>query len=92
MTKKHLINVYKRAAESIALQNFWSCKAINEIVGDRHIDSSEMQLYGKVMQLPRSSESTFRSIAWSCNFSDTQQIRVLMLLLMAEWVKTDYQE
>jgi hypothetical protein len=90
MTKKHLIKVYREAAQIVAEagdDNQLSCNAIHYVLHTRKLwsDLREIKLYRHVMDF-EDYEYPLDDIV----FGDLECVRVFMLLFMAEWVRTDY--
>ena len=82
MTKKQLADVYRRAAEICAKLYTASCFAIEGSGGGDFAYGHCACLYRSVMGVSLVDNN------W--HDTDRQQVRVLMLLLMAEWVMTDW--
>jgi len=89
MTKAHLVKVYKEAASFVAENNdVPSCFAISYAKGEDRAGAwtmPEVSLYRDVTRI-----DWYCARAWN-DSDDRKECRVLNLLLMAEWVKTDYE-
>ena len=82
-TKRQLADVYRRAAKLIDKQGKRSsCFAIAAIAGGSIFNGYESTLYRIVTDIPW--------VPWDFGKTDHQQVRVLNLLLMSEWVLTDW--
>ena len=90
MTKRHLIQVYREAARMVA-QDEWeySCQAIKQAVttppSKYAYDLPEGILYRRTTGI-----SWYDAFNWNV-YDNRQQVRVLLLCLMCEWIRTDYQ-
>ena len=89
MTTKQLANIYRRAAKKIASGEMeCSCAAVDSLA-DLTL-SLERRLYASIMLLPDDPRG-YAALNIIENQPDPTQVRVLLLLLMAEWVETDYE-
>ena len=86
MTKRHLIKVYREAARMVAEREVAkSCIAVHhstDFDGRLRVDPT-VRLYVKIMGSANLDNVYLED--------DRHILRVLLLLMMAEWARTDYQ-
>ena len=94
MTKKELAGIYRRAAKLIDRgDRAYSCMAIDDTSWSvAKYSSYQGRLYIETLELPIDDGGFLVDRDFSINFDLNQcrQARVFMLLLMAEWVLTDW--
>lgn len=87
MTKRQLAGIYRRAAKRIdSGKSYFSCDAVCHFESDlgNYLDSPATTLYLETMQLPRFRNGEPMAIELD-SYQETKQVRVLLLLLMADW-------
>jgi hypothetical protein len=77
--RKRLIRLYRESARRIAEGEMeFSCSVVWLFGNPEDVD-----LYQKTIKLDV-------PVLWNCTKDEQYEIRILLLLFMAEWVRTDY--
>ncbi len=98
MTKRKLADIYRRAAKSSDRVSRdgglgYMCVAIETIVGDGIVNPPPCGLLFQVTKYPNSFPTTPKVIEFVLPYESREfcnQMRVMLLLLMTEWVMTDW--